>query len=139
MTTPTLPIVAPSSDSRQDLAVEPRYFMQFDEAKQSFKIIGPTGQACLSITLGPHGPVIEFGGSGLEVRSAGALAFTGQQVEITGREGVVIRSGKDALLDIAGNLCLAADAHRIVADRGNVDVEANDDVKLIGERIRMNC
>jgi hypothetical protein len=32
-----------------------------------------------------------------------------------------------------------ARAHKVTAERGDVDVYANDDVKLDGERIRMNC
>jgi hypothetical protein len=122
-----------------DLVSRPRYLIECNEERQGFNVVGPDGQVCLSIYLGASGPVLELAGSGLTIRTAGSLAFAAEQVEIHGRDGVLIRSNGDAKLDVAGDLSLRACTQNLTADLGNVNIRANDDVTMNGERIRMNC
>lgn len=45
----------------------------------------------------------------------------------------------DLKLQVAGDLHSEARVQNVTATLGDVNVRANDDVKMIGERIRMNC
>jgi hypothetical protein len=124
----TLPLVG-----RQQLVIER------GRDRNVLKVVGSDGSVKLSVHITPAGPVLRFEGSGLMIETAGDLAIAAEQVSIHGREGVVITSGKDAHICVEGDLSLRAAAQNITAELGDVNVRANDDVMLDGERIRMNC
>jgi hypothetical protein len=96
------------------------------------------GSPALLIRITESGPVLEFQGS-LQIRAEGIVGIEGQRVGIVGREGVAIESGGDACIRVAGELRSEAEAHSIRARLGDVEVKANDDVRLRAERIRLNC
>ena len=73
------------------------------------------------------------------IQASGLLAIEGEQVAIHGRDGVSITSGGDAQVLVKGDLNTEARIQNVTATRGNVNVKANDDVKLLAERIRLNC
>jgi hypothetical protein len=102
------------------------------------RLLGQNGEVCLSIEVTPAGPLLRFDG-GLLLEATGGLAVCAQQVAIHGREGVAISSGGDARIDVAGDLETQARIQNITAVLGNVNVKANDDVKLNGERVMVNC
>lgn len=73
------------------------------------------------------------------LRAEGDLALEARSIRFHGREGVNLSSGGDVHVSAEGTLVQEAARQRIRAHRGDVDVRANDDVKIDGERIRMNC
>ncbi len=103
------------------------------------QIISSEGQVTLTVQITPAGPVLRFEGSGLMIQTAGALAIDAECVAIHGREGLALTSGGDAKISVAGDLDTEARIQNITAFLGNVNVKANDDVKLNGERVMMNC
>ena len=74
----------------------------------------------------------------LTIETKDALELIGRRVALRGREGVEIESGADATMNIAGDLTSTARIQNLRASVGNVNVKANDDVRLIGERIKLN-
>jgi hypothetical protein len=92
----------------------------------------------LRIEIGPNGPVLHIS-SGLAISVTGPLRLAGQHVQIHGREGVALTSGGDMALTSEGDLLVEAREQVFEARLGDVRVKANDDVKLSGERIRLNC
>jgi hypothetical protein len=96
------------------------------------------GNQALAIELGPNGPVLRLG-SGLAIAVEGELSFSAEHVDIHGRTGVQLRSGGDTVLQSEGDLMSSAREHVLEARLGDVRLDANDDVKLTGERIRLNC
>lgn len=95
------------------------------------RLVGPGGAQRLEIAVTADGPVLRLH-SGLKIELAGALAIDAATVSLHGREGLTLTSGGDARLAAAGDLVARA-------ERGEVSVRANDDVRLDGERVRMNC
>ena len=53
--------------------------------------------------------------------------------------GAVLRLGRGLAVSIDGPLELDADSLSLRARRGNVDIVANDNVTLRGERLKLNC
>lgn len=102
-------------------------------------IVGSGGSAPLSIRITERGAELEIGGNDLALRTRGELSIEARKVSLHGREGVAVTTGGDVAICAEGEMRSRARAHEITADRGDVDVRANDDVKLDGERIRMNC
>jgi hypothetical protein len=76
---------------------------------------------------------------GLRIEATGALELAGRTLLLSGTENVSIRSGGDATIEAVGDLSSSARIQDIKARLGNVNVKANDDVRVTGERIRLNC
>jgi hypothetical protein len=95
------------------------------------RLVGPGGAQRLEIAVTADGPVLRLH-SGLKLELAGALTIDAQTVALHGREGLALTSGADARITAAGDLVARAEL-------GDVSVRANDDVRLDGERVRMNC
>jgi len=103
------------------------------------KVLAADGQIRLYIDLTPAGPVLRVEGCSLLIEAAGDLAIDAERIALRGRGGVALASGGDVAICAAGRLDSTATIQQITATLGNVNVKANDDVKLKGERIKMNC
>lgn len=131
------PDAAPGS-SRLDFAGGQRLLVERGPQEDLLTLVAPTGEVVFSVRLTPSGPVMRFE-SGLRIEASGALEFAGRSLALSGAEGVSILSGGDASLEVAGDLSTSARAQAITARLGDVSVKANDDVRLNGERVRLNC
>jgi uncharacterized protein (DUF2345 family) len=99
---------------------------------------GPRGST-LTIEVTAAGPVLRFDGPTLSVEAAGELAIRAETVSIEARNGLSLAAGGDARVAVGGDLEIAAHAQTLRARAGDVQVVANDDVKLNGERVLLNC
>jgi hypothetical protein len=102
------------------------------------RVLGADGGACLTILLRPAGPVIQFDGS-LMLQTTGELALSAGRLALHGRDGVAITSDGDVTVQTPGDLSTSARIQNLTAELGNINLKANDDVKLNGERVLVNC
>jgi len=126
--THTLPLVA---DQRLVVAEQPQGNL--------LQLVGADGVVTLSIHVTEEGPVLHVAGSALKILAEGSLAIDAQTVALYGREGLSLSTGGDVVIEAEGDLRSRARTQQMTATLGDVDIYANDDVKLDGERIRMNC
>lgn len=105
----------------------------------TLKIVSSDGNVRLSIHITSAGPVLRFEGGALMIQTAGDLAIDARSIAIQGREGLALFSGGDASVNAVGDLHVEARIQNLTALLGNVNIKANDDVKLNGERVMMNC
>jgi hypothetical protein len=115
-----------------------RLTIERSEQGSVIRLLDARGGVPLRVELGPGGPVLVLG-SGLTIAVAGELAFDAQRVAIHGRDGIHLRSEGDVTIESDGDLVTRAREQVIEARLGDVRVKANDDVKVAGERIRLNC
>ena len=102
------------------------------------KLIAADGNLPLEIAITNEGAVLRLG-RGLTVSLAGPLALQVESLAVNARSGIALQSGGPMQLHAEGDIVTSGDGQTIVARKGNVDVTANDDVTLNGERIKMNC
>lgn len=102
-------------------------------------ITSANGKVSITITITDSGPVLHLEGAGLMIRADGDLAINARSLAIHGRDGIALTSDGDAHICVQGDLTTRARIQNITAELGNVNVQANDDVKIDGERILMNC
>ncbi len=130
---------APSSTSLTEIPVDAyRLTVEQSERGSLIRLINADGNEPLRIELGPRGPVL-YVGSNLAIAVAGQLQLAAERVDIHVREGLALRSEGEISLHCEGDLVSVAREHDIRARLGDVRLEANDDVKLLGERVRLNC
>jgi uncharacterized protein (DUF2345 family) len=67
------------------------------------------------------------------------MHLAGRDVQIDAAESLAIRSGGDVSIESLDELRTKALAQTIEASRGEVRVRASDDVRVDGERIRLNA
>jgi hypothetical protein len=99
----------------------------------------PGGRTALTIEVTEKGPVLRFDGPGLAIETSGPLAIESDSLSLHGRHGVSLSSGGDAAIRITGDLEISARVQTIRAELGNVELRANDDVRVVGERVLLNC
>lgn len=112
--------------------------IQRGQAADVLEIVEQDGGITLTVHLTPEGPVLHFSGS-VALETSGDLGLSARRVAIHARDGLAISSGGDVHVEAAGDLHSSARIQHITAELGNVNVKANDDVKLNGERVMVNC
>lgn len=110
------------------------------------ELVAPSGEICLSIRLGATGPIVEVRATSLRVATEGDLVVDCDRFEVNARQDIALISTGGIVQDAHGDVVIRADGeiateaagqqHR--ARRGNVDIQANDDVMLDGERVMLN-
>jgi hypothetical protein len=134
-------MIAPGATTCEtiDLIDDQRLIVERRPSDSLIRIVGGNGRVSLTIEVTAAGPLLRFEGLSLRIESDGDLGIGARRIALHGREGVVISSGGDASIEAVGDLSTAAAEQNISARLGNVNVKANDDVRLGGERIKLNC
>lgn len=103
------------------------------------QVEGSDGNLHVEVVVTESGTRVRLEGGEVQIRSSGRLSLDGESVAIRGRDGVSLQSGADLEVDVVGVIKSEAHAQRLIARRGDTTIYANDDVRLDGERIKMNC
>jgi len=101
----------------------------------------------LRVTLTADGPVLHFQAARMALESAGRIAVECDEFDVRARTSIrqhsegdlEQRALGDASLRVRGDLETEARCTEIRSRRGDVRVLANDDVRINGERVRLNC
>jgi hypothetical protein len=101
-------------------------------------LISPEGSESLRIEITATGAELRLT-RGLTIAVTGALTLDADKVSIHGRNGLSISTGGAATVEAEGALDVRAHSAAITTTHGDVSLQANDDVVLLGERIRANC
>jgi hypothetical protein len=144
------PPLALGGDEVVELSRNQRLVITRASAELAPAVVGTPGEDCLrlidargvislKIRLSPDGPVIEVGGGSVALKLEGDLAIGARRLLLHGSEGVEISSDADVSITAGENIASRAKRQDLTATLGDVRVYANDDVKIDGERIRMNC
>ena len=117
----TLSAVQPPSQSRIALGA---YQLIFERTPGggAVRLVGEDGAQPIEIEVTPAGPVLRLR-AGLAIAVDGALDLTADRLSLHGRAA----------------LSLASDGAVDIRSGGDVAMQANDDVRLNGERIKLNC
>lgn len=102
------------------------------------RVLSPDGKAGLAISITAQGISLQVAGADVVLRTAGKLTIDAEDLRLHGRSGLSITTGGDGKVQAAGDWSSEARVQNIRARLGNVNVVANDDVKLTGERIKLN-
>jgi hypothetical protein len=132
----------PALDSGRTLEVEPA-----GDGTDRVTVRAPDGRVELEVVLTERGPVLRFRAAEIALESQGALALRCQELDVHARGGIRQVAGGDleqvvlgdAEMHVSGDLVSTARSARLESKRGDVRIRANDDVRLNGERVKLNC
>lgn len=121
--------------------------INIDTHKEQIRILDKNKQVQLTITLKDHGLIIDINAAQLNINAEEELNLTGKKINIKATDQLNIKSAgnlvqqidKDALTEVGGTNKMLAAVQKITATSGEVVLKANDDIKLNGERVKLNC
>lgn len=110
------------------------------------EISSPDGVVELSVRCTPGGCVLRFASAQLELATPGRLDVRCRELVVDAEQSVALSSGGDFTSHIAGNSTttvggrLQADADELFLHtrRGDALIQANDYVRLVGEKVLLN-
>ena len=108
--------------SDTDLALHGGYGMVVADDRKMLRLTAPDGRVCLQIVLGPDGPAVQLSAASLAIAADGDVSVDCERFHVNARQEIVTEA--------------VAQHHR--ARLGGIDLVANDDVCLTGERVRLN-
>jgi hypothetical protein len=107
------------------------------QERNVLQLVDPGGVAHLEISIGPEGIRLSVRGAGLSLATTGSLAIEADRLSLHGKNGISLTTDGDARIEAGGKLESSGRSQHIRAARGDVRIQANDDVKIEGERIRL--
>ncbi len=107
--------------------------------RSELTLIGTDGKVRLRLEVTAAGPVLHLDGGNLKVEVQGDLALAADRLALVARRELAVCSGGNLRIDAGENCAIQAKRQELTATLGDVKIGANDDVKIEGERIRMNC
>jgi hypothetical protein len=131
-------VATPSGDRMCVSLGQHSLYIQRSEHGGSFRLVSPRGEEPLEVVLTDATAVLRLG-SGLSVLVEGKVEIAADAISLRARDHLALESGGTASIRAEGALTTEADAQLISARLGDVQVRANDDVMLHGERVRVNC
>jgi hypothetical protein len=110
-------------------------------------IRGTSGNIELEVRLTDRGPVLSFRAAEMQLQTTGRLSLECDQLDVRASRGIRQHTGGDfeqivsgdAQTWVRGDSVSTARVTTIRSIQGNVEVQANDDVRLNGERVKLNC
>ncbi len=141
------PAGVPDAPARLRLASGRRAEFAREGADDLLTVSAADGRVELRVRFTEAGPVLSFEAAGLKLASVGEVAVECDRFRVEAREAVELRSGGsiestaegDAVTRAGGTARVEGRAVEVRSRRGDVDLKANDDVRLRGERIKLNC
>lgn len=123
------------------------YTLAIDKITSEIKLLDKNQLLQLLISVNDEGLTVNINASKLNISGSEELNLSSKKINIEASEHINIKSkgnlvqqtGKDCLTETAGTNKNIARTQKITANRGNVEIKANDYVKLDGESVLLNC
>lgn len=116
-----------------------RLVIQYHDRVNILNLFSSDGRVSLSVHVTADGPVLRIGADRLTIQSEGDLTIDAPHLSLNSRRGITLSTGGDIDMAADGEIRTKGRSQTIDADPGDVRITANDDVRIDGERIRMNC
>ncbi|MBS1549766.1 MAG: hypothetical protein JSS94_07875 [Bacteroidetes bacterium] len=100
----------------------------------------------LSIQITDGGLIVNVNAKELNIQASDQLRLSSKKIHIAASEQLKLSTdgnmlqqvNGDCLTEVEGTQKLIAQVQKITASLGNVEIKANDDVRLNGERVKLN-
>lgn len=122
-----------------DLAGEHRLLLRRGAGRDVLDLVASDGRIQISIEITRDGPVLRLEGAAVAIRASSELSLEADRLTLHGRDSVSVSSGGRVEVRTPGDIRTEARTQEVRATHGNVNLKANDDIRLDGERVLVNC
>jgi len=102
-------------------------------------ICSPDDVVELEILITDTGPLLRFRSADLQLQAIGSVKVECEDYSVKATRSILHETEGHLLLKAKEELDMEGKVSTLCATRGDVKIKANDDVRLNGERIRLNC
>lgn len=121
--------------------------LAIDPTKEELTLTDENKSTLLVISISDKGLILNLKALQLNIQAFDQLNLAGRQINIEASEQLSLKSRgnmqqtieNDLQIEAGGNLSSRAKVQKIEATLGNAEIKANDDVRLDGERVKLNC
>jgi hypothetical protein len=114
--------------------------------EETVRILASSGACVLTVRLTDEGPVLRFEGASLELAATRKLELSCEELSVRASGGAAIHVGGDldervqgsARRSVRGAATTTARSVDLEASPGGIELRANDDVRVQGERVLLN-
>ena len=118
-----------------------------DHNMEKLELKNDSGDIYLNIDMTSHGPQVTIKAGILSITSNQEMHIESNLVKIRAKEKLILESEGDFVETIKGNKNVNIEGisnnkaliQNLIANLGNVNIKANDDLRLDGEKILINC
>lgn len=129
----------PQAEPSTELTGGQRLVLRRKHDEDLIELLNPDGHVTLSIHVTKRGPILRFDIPSLTIQASEELSLEANHLSIHGHEGLSLTTGGDLDIEASGDMKSRARIQNIEAALGNVNIEANDHVRLNGVLIKLNC
>ena len=141
--------LAGTVEKKHDLAVvnfSSGNVVVIDSGNETIRVLDKNQHLQLMITISKDGVSVNVNAQQINLNASEQLNLSAKKINIVSTEHIKIRSGgnliqeitKDLLTEAGGTNKSVARIHKMTASLGNIELKANDDVKLDGESVKLN-
>lgn len=113
---------------------------------EALTVVSADGELRLEVVLTPAGAVLRFAGPRVSIEAGGELSLCcsrfevrAEQISLGASGDVALAAGRGLEIHAGHDALVSAQAVKVEARRGEIALQANDDVALNGERVLLNC
>jgi hypothetical protein len=113
---------------------------------EALTVLSADGALRLEVVLTPAGAVLRFAGPRVSIEAGGELSLRcarfevhAEQISLGATGNVALAAGRGLQVHAGHDALVSAQAVKVEARRGEIALEASDDVALNGERVLLNC
>lgn len=136
-------VISPSdtsiSSKEVHLSMENGYEVLIAPQSNQLFVSDPTGAISLQITMTDQGPLLQMNSAVLNISADQKLILSADEIDIHAKKQLDLRSDGEMTETVSGDKSSTAEAYDHTARLGDFYVKANDDIKLNGERVKLNC
>jgi hypothetical protein len=121
--------------------------LSINHVHDEIKFISRNKVLQLIVRIQDDGLRVDINASQLNINTSDELNLTSKKITLEATEQLNIKTGgnlvteveKDFLTEVKGTNKSIAQVQKLTANLGNVEIKANDDVRLDGESVKLNC
>jgi len=141
-TQPSMTMIAAAAST----ALASGHSVRIDAASNRLQVTSPAGRVELTVRCTERGCVLEFSDGEIQLRSSSTIAVQCEELKLQARSRLELetlgelstRVGGNYETTVAGRAQFESDDIELRARRGDAYVYANDNVRLVGEKILLN-
>ncbi|MBS1782016.1 MAG: hypothetical protein JSS78_03020 [Bacteroidetes bacterium] len=134
--------------SASTISLSQGYELIIEADRKKISLKHPTAPTRFEITIDEHGrALVHLLSENISLQTEKSLTFEAEKIKLKAQDQINFQTQGNLVQEVRGDVLeetkgahkSIAQSHKIVATTFNVEIKANDDVRVDGERLFFNC